>query len=147
MPPIGFGVVNNDGSQQTIKVDQPINRQSEFSIIVKNTGNVPDNFIITSNSTVNSKWKVGIFDIGGKDYTKEVYNGGWLLSALRPGESVKLFLRIVTYSGQVIDVNNPPTQTINTTAYSRNDIAKNAATLASDTVTATAVLTKVSGIK
>jgi outer membrane protein assembly factor BamB len=143
-PLFGIGVVNNDGTLQTVNVDQPINRQSEFNIVVKNTGNLPDNFLITTASTINAKWKVTVYDISGVDISKKVFNGGWSSYTVKPGESVILRLRFAAASGQTIDPANPPTQTIMLTAQSWKDITNGVATPASDTVVATAVLVKMS---
>jgi outer membrane protein assembly factor BamB len=143
-PLFGFGVVNNDGTLQTVNVDQPINRQSEFNIVVKNTGNLPDNFLIATTSTINTKWKVTVYDIGGADISKKVFNGGWSSYTVKPGESVIMRLRFAAASGQTIDAANPPTQTIMLTAQSWKDITNGVATPASDTVVATAVLVKMS---
>jgi len=143
-PLMGIGVVNNDGTLQTVTVEQPINRQSEFNIVVKNTGNQPDNFLISTTSTINAKWKVTVFDVSGIDITRKVFNGGWSSYIVKPGESVIMRLRFAATSGQVIDPANPPTQSITLTAQSWKDITNGIATPASDTVVGKAVLVKMS---
>jgi hypothetical protein len=137
---MGTNVVDTTGTQQVVQLAQPINRQSEFYVAVKNTGNVPDNFLITSTSTINSKWVVKIFDISGIDRTKSVFSNGWASYTVKPGESVKLLLRFSASSGQIIDTSNPPTQAITIKAQSWKDLVNGVATPATDTVTGIAVL-------
>jgi outer membrane protein assembly factor BamB len=141
-PLIGFGVVNIDGSLQTVQVDQPINRQSEFNILVKNTGNIPDSFLITTTSIVNAKWKVSVFNGNGVDISKSVFSNGWTSNTVKPGEFVILRLRFSAISGQTIDTANPPVQSITIKAQSLRDITNSVATPANDTVIGTAVLVK-----
>ena len=141
-PLIGNGIINNDGSMQTVDADMPINRQAEFYITVKNTGNVPDSFVITSNDTVDSKWKVNVYDGGGVLRTTKVFRSGWVTNTIKPGEYVKIMLRFAAVCGQKIDAANPPTQSIMITAKSMNDITTGKTTPASDTVKAVAVLTQ-----
>ena len=143
-PLMGIGVVNNDGTLQTVTVEQPINRQSEFNIMVKNTGNQPDNFLVSTTSTINAKWKVTVFDVSGIDITRKVFNGGWSSYIVKPGESVIMRLRFAATSGQIIDPTNPPTQSIMLTAQSWKDITNGVATPATDTVVGAAVLVKMS---
>jgi outer membrane protein assembly factor BamB len=141
---LGIGVINNTGSLQTAVVEQPVNRQSECYIMIKNTGNVEDKFLISSTSAINSKWKVYVYDISGINRTVNVFNGGWTSYSVKPGECVKLLLRFAVASGQKVDESNPQTQSISITAQSWKDINSNAANIASDTVTGTAILTKMS---
>jgi len=144
---MGVGVVNNTGILQTIQLSQQINRQSEFYISIQNTGNVPDVFLISSNSVIDSKWKAAIFDINNIDRTRKIFTGGWASYNVKPGETVRLMLRLVGTSKQTIDENNPPTQSVSITAKSWNDITNGKINPASDTVTAIAVLTKRSTIQ
>ncbi len=144
IPLVGVGIVNTDGSQQSVQINQPLNRQSEFCIIIKNTGNVSDNFLITSATVVGKNWKVGIFDISGTDCTQKLFNGGWLTGILKPGESLRCFVRLVAYSGISISNGIPQSQTLNITAKSWKDYANKVTTPASDTVIAISVLTGMS---
>ncbi len=110
--------------------------------MVKNTGNVTDRFLVSSVSTINSKWKVTVCDVSGIEVTRKVFNGGMTTNAVKPGESTILRLRFAAASGQVIDPANPPTQSITITAQSWNAITNGVATPASDTVVAKAILVK-----
>ncbi|MEI6520205.1 MAG: PQQ-binding-like beta-propeller repeat protein [bacterium] len=139
----GYGIVNSDGAYQSLTLDQPINRQSEFVVMVKNTGNLPDSFQISTSSIVKTKWKINIFDISGIDRTQKVFKGGWVTYSVKPGDTVKLVVRFSAASGQVIDASNPPTQTILLTALSINDMTIGTVPVASDTVSATAILTRI----
>ncbi len=143
---MGVGVINDTGDFQTVQLDMPINRQNEYYIVVKNTGNQPDSFLISSTSTIGSKWKVNVFDISGINRTVKVFNSGWTSYAVKPGESVQLMLRFAAVSGQVIDATNPPTQSITIKAQSLKDLYSGSTTPASDTVIATAVLVKRFGL-
>ncbi len=143
---MGNGVINNTGDLQTVQLDQQVNRQSEFYITIKNTGNVPDSFLISSTSTIGSKWRVNVFDISGINRTLKVFTGGWSSYSVKPGESVQIMLRFAALSGQVIDVANPPTQSVTITAQSLKDLYSGSTTPASDTVVGTVVLVKRTGL-
>ncbi|MEI6519541.1 MAG: PQQ-binding-like beta-propeller repeat protein [bacterium] len=149
-PTFGVGVINNTGNLQTVTIDQEINRQSEFDIMIKNTGNVPDIFLITSSTIIdnglNSKWKVAIFDDSGIDRTSKIFNNGWTSYNIKPGQSVILRLRLAASSKQIIDESNPPKQSVSIIAQSMNDIKNGAATPASDTVIGVAYLIKRSNL-
>ena len=144
---LGAGVINNTGNLQTVQIDQPVNQQSEFSITVKNNGNAPDIFVISSSSTIDSKWKVSVFDFNGVDRTAKIFGGGWASYTIKQGDSLRFFVRLVAVSNQVINTSNPPTQSVKITAKSWKDISNGVTTPASDTVNAVAVLVKRSNIE
>jgi outer membrane protein assembly factor BamB len=138
---IGANIIDPTGQLQRVQVFQAINRQSEFYIKIKNTGNQSDCFLISSNSITNSKWTVKVFDGSGIDQTKTVFGTGWKSNLIKPGDSLRLMLRFSASSSLVIDETNPPTQSTTITAKSNNDVQNGVTTPAIDVVTGSAILT------
>jgi hypothetical protein len=138
---IGSNFIDATGQLQRVQVFQPINRQSEFYIKIKNTGNLPDCCLISSSSITNSKWTVKVFDGSGIDRTKTVFGTGWKSNLIKPGDSLRLMLRFSASSSLVIDELNPPSQSTTITAKSNNDVQNGVTTPATDVVTGVAILT------
>ncbi len=137
---IGNDIIDTTGQIQRVQLFQPINRQSEFYIKIKNTGNLPDNFMINSSSINTSKWTVKVYDGSGIDRTKDIFGTGWKSNTIKPGDNIRLMLRFSAASSLIVDKTNPSSQTTTLTIISNNDIKNGVPVPATEVVTGVAII-------
>lgn len=113
---IGYGILNNDGTDQTKSLDVLANRNAMYLFRVYNTGNANDTIKIQGPGSANG-WTVNYYQFGTTtNVTNDVINAGYRLN-LNAGDTSGVYALVRPNS--TVPVNE--TFTLNMTAASEFD--------------------------